>query len=272
MDIAPAYPSAPLIKAEFLAWSFGELDQALRNFGYAVELDPQSAIAYFGIARVFSQLGDKARAVDNIERCLELGPNFLWGQSAAAEIYQIFGDKERALQHARRALAIKPGGTTSLRLLRDWDIDSERAADARARYETFFPELADRQQFEVTRKNYKVAIDYAYLLYAAGADEELRDILLPVLDFLPTVSRLGLRGRNIADVRVLAMLGEPDKALDTLEAAVAEGWRRNWRLLLELPSLDSIRDDPRFTAQSEILEADMAAQLESYLASQASGR
>jgi len=36
---------------------------------------------------------------------------------------------------------------------------------------------------------------------------------------------------------------------------------------LGLGSLDSIRDDPRFIAQKAILEADMAAQLDSYLSS-----
>jgi hypothetical protein len=59
-----------------------------------------------------------------------------------------------------------------------------------------------------------------------------------------------------------------DKALETLAQAVAAGWRGNWRLLLELRSLDSIRDDPRFIAQKLILERDMEAQLESYLSSQ----
>ena len=63
----------------------------------------------------------------------------------------------------------------------------------------------------------------------------------------------------------MAMLGEADKALETLAEAVAAGWRLNWRMTMGLGSLDSIRDDPRFIEQMEILEADMSAQLESYL-------
>jgi TolB-like protein/Tfp pilus assembly protein PilF len=270
MEMAPDYPSAYQVKADLLASSFGDLDQALRFYTYAAELDPQSVIVHFGIARVFSLLGDEARAIDNIERSLELGPDFLWGQTTAVEIFQVSGDTKRALQHARRARAINPGSPTSLRLLRDWDFDNGRAADAKARYEKYFPELAGQRVFEATRKNYNVAIDYAYLLYALGENERLGEILLPVWDILPAVSRLGLRGKNIADVRVLAMLGETGQALETLAAAVAEGWRWNWRLLLDLPSLDSIRDDPRFTAQLEILEADMMIQLESYRVSQTS--
>ena len=57
--------------------------------------------------------------------------------------------------------------------------------------------------------------------------------------------------------------------LSGLADAVAEGWRWNWRLFLDMSSLDSIRNDPRFITQKEILEADMAVQLESYRASQA---
>jgi TolB-like protein/Tfp pilus assembly protein PilF len=269
IDIAPAYPTAYIVKAELMVWSFGELDQALRLYGYAIELDPQSLIAHLSIARVFSTLGDEARAIDNIERCLELGPDYYLGHSVAVVIYQVSGDPERALRHARRSYSINPGRSrASLRLLRDLDIKKGQAEDARERYEENFSEFAGQQILKVTRRNYGVAIDYAYLLYAAGEIDRLRQILLPVLDYLPEVSRLGIRGIYIDDVRALAMLGETDKALETLGDAVAEGWRWNWRLFLSLPSLDSIRDDPRFIAQKEILETDMAAQLESYRASQ----
>jgi len=268
IEIAPDYHSAYVVKAETMAWSFGVLDRALRLYEFAAQLDPKSAIVHFGIARVFLQLGDEARAIESIERCLELGPDFLWGQSAAMEIFQVSGDTERAVQHARRAFSIIPRRWASLRLLRDWDLSNGQAADARARYEGSFPEFASQHLLDVTRSNYGAAIDYAYLLYAAGENDRLRQILLPVLDLLPDVGRLGSRGKNIADVRVLAMLGETDQALETLAAAVAEGWRWNWRLLLDLPSLDSIRDDPRFIAQRDILEADMAAQLESYTTTQ----
>ena len=265
IEIAPDYPSAYVVKGDIKAWTFGELDQALWLFDYAIELDPQSAIAQFGMARVFSQLGDEASAIDHIEHSLELGPDFLWGQTAAAEIFQVSGDTKRAIQHARRVFSINPRSKAALRLLRDWDLGNGRAADAMARYQNNFPEFADQQVPEVTRKNYQAAIDYSYLLYSAGENDRLRQILLSVQDLLPEVGRLGLRGSNIADIRALAMLGEPDEALETLAATVAEGWRWNWRQLLDLPSLDSIRDDPRFVAQVEILEADMADQLESFM-------
>jgi len=37
--------------------------------------------------------------------------------------------------------------------------------------------------------------------------------------------RLGYRGFGIADVEVYALLGDEEKAISTLAAAVQEGWR-----------------------------------------------
>jgi len=265
IEIAPAYPSAYIIKAYILAGSFGELGQALRFFDYAIELDPQSLIAHAGRAQVFSLLGDNERAISNIEHCLELGPDFSLGHSGAMRIYQISGDPERALQHARRAYAIQPKGRTSLRLLRDLDLGKGRAADARARYEGNFPEFTGQKMLEVTGKNYRAAIDYAYLLYLTGENDRLRQLLLPVLDYLPAVGHREIRGMYIDDIQALTMLGETDRALEILADAVAEGWRWDWRLFMGSPALDSIRADPLFIAQEEILEADMKNQLASYL-------
>jgi TolB-like protein/Tfp pilus assembly protein PilF len=268
IEMAPAYPSAYIIKAFIMAGAFGKIDQAMQLFEYAVELDPQSLIARNGISQMFSILGDDKRAMDNIEHSLELGPDYLNGHITAVQIYQVSSDTEQALRHAQRAYSINPGSRTALCFLRDVDIGKGQAANARARYEDFIPELDGQQTLEVTRRNNGTIVDYAYLLQAAGEKERLQQILLSVLDFIPEVGHRGIGGIDIDDVRALAMLGETDKALEALADAVAEGWRWNWRLYLSLPSLDSIRDDPRFIAQKEILEADMVAQLESYRASQ----
>ncbi len=81
-------------------------------------------------------------------------------------------------------------------------------------------------------------------MLAVDEGEGLRRILLPTLDYLSGATRLGVQGMGIDEVRVLAMLGERDRALETLAQIVAEGWRFRWRMDLELPSLDSIRENP----------------------------
>ncbi len=267
IEISPAFASAYVTKAEILAWSFGELDQALRNYDYSVELDPQSINACVGKALLLSNLGDDTAAVEQIEHCFELGPDFIWAHYNATIIYLAAGDLERSQQHALWVHSVGPGLWVPLRVLRDADIASGKAAAARARYEITNADFIGQTKPVVYQNNYGAVTDYAYLLLLAGEHARMRQFLLPVLDFLPEIPRLGFFGTGIEDVRALAMLGETDKALETLANAVAEGWRFNWRMALELGSLNSIRDDPRFIAQKEIIEADTAAQLDSYRSS-----
>jgi TolB-like protein/Tfp pilus assembly protein PilF len=269
IEISPAFASAYLVKADIMAWSFGKLGQALQLSDYAAELDPQSVNSCLAIARLFSQLGDDARAVEKIERCLELGPDFIFAHYVSTEIYLVSGDSERALQHARRVHAVYPGWWVPKRVLRDFDIDRGRADKARMRYESYNPEFTDQGMLAVTSNTHGAATDYAYLLLLAGENDRLRQVLLPVLEYLSDAPRLGRFGTGIDDVRALAMLGQADSALEALAEAVATGWRSNWREDLELGSLDSIREDPRFIAQQAILEADMAAQLDLYHARRA---
>jgi TolB-like protein len=267
IEISPAFASAYITKSEIMSWLFGRPDEGLRLAKYAAELDPQSLNACLGMAQQFSLLGDDASAIERIEHCLELGPDYPFAHYSATTIYLVAGDSERALQHARRVHSIEPGWWMPKRVLRDSEIDRGESAIARQRYESFNPEFAEPGMLGVTFNNYGAVNDYAYLLLLAGENDRLPELLLPLLDFLPQVPRQGQFGMGIEDVRALAMLGETDKALETLEKAVATGWRFDWRMLLALPSLDSIRDDPRFIAQKEILEADMAAQLDSYRSS-----
>ncbi len=264
IEISSAFASAYTVKSEIMAWSFGKLDQALQLSDYAAELDPQSLNSCVEIARLLSHLGDDAAAIENIEHCLEQGPDYTYAHFAAMEIYRVAGNSERTMQHARRVHSINPGWWVPKRVLRDSDIDRGQAAEARMRYEGFNPEFTEQGMVVVNSNSYGAVIDYAYLLLLAGENDRLRQVLQPVLEFLADTPRLGRFGTGIEDVRALAMLGEADKALETLAEAVATGWRHNWRLVLELGSLDSIRDNSRFIAQKKILEADMAAQLDSY--------
>ena len=65
------------------------------------------------------------------------------------------------------------------------------------------------------------------------------------------------------------MLGRHEEALDLLETLVAEHWRGSWLPFFNLSyilyydiSFDAIRDHPRFQAMVELIEADLAEQLE----------
>jgi len=264
IEIAPGFPSVYGIKSQILAYSFNRLDQAVRESDRGIELDPDSANAYVKHAQLFSELGDEAKAIENIEHALRLGPDFIWSHFSAAEIYQLAGNMERAVQHAKRAHAELQGLWVPLRILRDADIANGTISEAVSRYERIFPEFTPGQDYTAHSRNRGASIDFAYLLLLTGETERADEILQSCIGFLPGQIRLGFQGYGIDDVRALVLLGETDKAMEALAEAVAEGWRNNWRSALDLVTFDAIRDDPRFIAQSEILNADMDTQLESY--------
>jgi tetratricopeptide (TPR) repeat protein len=168
IEISPAFASAYITKAEILAWSFGDLDQALRIFDYSVELDPQSLNACVGKALVLSSLGDDSGAQEQIEHCLELGPDFIWAHHNAAIIYLASGDADRALQHARRVHSVRSGLWLPLRVLRDADISRGQIAEARARYENTNMDFAGRTELLVYSNNYGAVPVYAYWLLLYG--------------------------------------------------------------------------------------------------------
>jgi TolB-like protein/Tfp pilus assembly protein PilF len=99
IEISPAFASAYITKAEILAWSFGELEQALRLYDRSSELDPQSINACVGRALLLSSLGDDTGAIELIEHCFELGPDYIWAHYNATIIYLVAGDLERSQQH-----------------------------------------------------------------------------------------------------------------------------------------------------------------------------
>ena len=140
------------------------------------------------------------------------------------------------------------------------DLQESRADRAVSRYETVYPTL--QNEFAMDDTNYVAAVDLAYALRAMGEDERANQLLISSLAHLKNQPRLGNFGYGITDVRIYAMQGKPEKALETLRGAVDEGWRVFWRAyLLHDPVLAELRSEPAFQAIVDELQADMASQL-----------
>jgi hypothetical protein len=75
------------------------------------------------------------------------------------------------------------------------------------------------------------------------------------------VAGMYILGVWIADVRAFAARQQRRLALDTLAAAIDDGWRvLSWYFLEHDPNLNSIRDEPEFRKLRQVLQDDMAAQ------------
>lgn len=258
------------------------LEEAIRQYERAIEIDPNYALAYAGIAGcqtwLFTQWGadreNLRRAGASARKAVELAPNLAEAHAALAACLSYGGDRagaERELDDAlrlnsRSAWAQKAYGDHCFR-----EGDMERAADFYrramaldpARYELpgYLSQVlfrlgrieeclaASRHAFDVASHEASVNPGDARACYMAGI----------------ALLRLGERERGLEwidravsidadDLLVLynigcayALAGEPERALDALERALVHGFG-NLRWLENDSDFDSIREHPRFGA------------------------
>ena len=145
-----------------------------------------------------------------------------------------------------------------------------RYAEARARYEQFYPELLEDEQPQVNEDNVQPAIDLALVLIKTGEQSRADALLEQSLNVVQAASELD--GYSVSKVLIFALQGKTEAALAALREAIDGGWRVSWWIYLEHDaSLDTLRDEPEFQAMVEEVRGDMAEQLERVHALQASG-
>ena len=249
----------------------GQLDEAAIWFRTAVALDPgqPSHTRYLGF--LYLDLGDPDQTEYWFKRHKELAPEFFLADMIMEPLYFYRREEAKALETARKNVTIAPRLPYTLALLRSHDLQAGRYAEARARYESSYPELLQEDEPTIHEGNIQAAIDLALVLIRTG-EQERADLLLDrSLTIAPTIPRGG-DGYAISAVLIYALQGETKAALAALRQAIDQGWRNAWWYYLERdPSLDSIRVEPEFQAMVEEIKADMAAQLERVRVMDASG-
>lgn len=142
---------------------------------------------------------------------------------------------------------------------------------ARAEWLVMSPELFTPSP-KVSARLANEAVDAAYVIDQTGDKGQARRILLAML--AATEPQPGLRqphGRRVARVKAYAMLGDRDRALGELRAAIDSGYRTLYDLNLFIrldayPMMAPLRADPRFRAMIREIERDnreMSAALQS---------
>lgn len=82
-----------------------ELDQAIRSFNRALELDPSLHLAHNGIGLAYSLKGDLAAAAKAFEKCLALSPQFTEARNNLGMTYQEQGYLDKAEDQYKKAIA-----------------------------------------------------------------------------------------------------------------------------------------------------------------------
>ena len=251
-----------------------KMDTARQSLERALQLDPEYVPALAGLSRVESQSyrsidaseARLQRAEQLAEQALALDPKFADAHVAMGAVYGFRYDYVRAEQKFRKAIELEPDNPYAWGLLA-WALsyqqppdakEAEKAARESIRLEpTLFSSYYQLGRCLVLQRRYQEAIatlEYAKVLNAdfAAADYGLALVSLAMGDYACALAQItGLtRCREVPIGLVLlssiyAATGEKEKALASLEKALARGYR-DIAAIDASPYLASLRSDPRF--------------------------
>ncbi|MCM3876775.1 MAG: tetratricopeptide repeat protein, partial [Thermoanaerobaculia bacterium] len=236
----------------------GREDQGLEAIRRALELDPGDGASYGALARAhFIGTGRFAEAADAFERALELNPQGGWYALQLAHVAALLRDFPRAERAARQALELQDRGLSGregvlivgayMKLGQIRALEG-RPAEALEQYEK---ELSFLRRVDHALKDRAIIELHARIgsahLALGHADEARAALRLSVAAFEERL-RIGADEpfTRYYAATAWALLGEPGRALDVLEAAAA--MRRIYvteRARID-PDFDSLRSEPRF--------------------------
>lgn len=221
------------------------LPEAIEWYRRAIAYDASSADRRALLGQIYLDIGESKEAGDQIKAALALRDDsvIVLAHQALQQLYS--GDLEAAGQTATAALELDPTPYLALYVARNHLLAKQRPADARRLYEAAHPRLFDPEPV-LDRGNFQAAVDLALVLERTGdrlQAERLLERAEPIAFAFP---RAGLP-YFLSDVKLLALRGDDDAALERLSFSIDQGWRAYWSAFLEHdPALAGLRDKPGF--------------------------
>jgi TolB-like protein/Tfp pilus assembly protein PilF len=202
---------------------------AEKDFGRALEIDPNNLDAHFFHGMLFMALGRFPESIAHLERAEELDPLSSTVQSGFGRVLYRARRFDEALSHLNRALELEPGNGGLHERLGDVYDQMGRYADALAAYEK------GGGGSPVHRA--RVARIYARMGRRGEARQILEDLKAKAGGRLPGVAAAG----------AYAALGDKDEAFKLLFAMAEQGGDALNYVKVE-PPLDGLHSDPRWQA------------------------
>jgi tetratricopeptide (TPR) repeat protein len=250
-SFAPAYRAMGLIYA-----SQGRLDEAERWQRKAVDKDPDALDPLYDLFLRQLDLGDERAAREIQRQIVARQPDGLYPPFLAYNLDLFRGEPNEAEQKIRWIWDKVPGivRTDSWK----FDMRAGRFTDARERFRSSNPELFDGSAPAITSENLSMAIHVAAAELKLG-EKQHAEMLLDKCETYVSSRDEGTRRASfrLEPMFIDAIRGRKEEALAAFRHAIDDGFRSNWWAISIDPSLDSIRDDPRFVAMMKELRADV---------------
>ncbi len=229
-----------------LSWNGrGDLEAAAQWYQKAVRYDPDSSYFPALLCAISLDAGDAEAAAAWLEKAKALQPDSLIVRSHDALLNVYKEQQMPAYESAISILEDDPKHYLALLISRNHDIAAGQPELAKRRYIAGHPEfMADDVRLDVG--NFQAAVDFALVLSELGDEFRAGLLLERAWSIAASYPRHGLPYR-MSDVKILAMRGQTNDALDVLEDSHDSGWRPYWWLFVNRdPALSGLRDDVRY--------------------------
>lgn len=245
----------------------GQLAEAGYWSDEAAQMDPVDYENPSSSVLIYVSLGEMEEAERRLGDALELGPEEPYPLAARAYFLLHAGEREKAIDVARAALTKGlddrwGSDTVFLRLVADDALTTGRYEEALAWFDRRVPELVGELP-QVDSTNIQTAVDLGHLLLVSGSEAQARHLLETVVETFDAEYTLGSANYplGISKVEALTLLGRHDAALSELRRLVDDGWRVSWRFHgLLTHHLDAIRGTDEFKSIMADIEADLQRQ------------
>jgi len=90
-------------------YSLGRWQEAIVAFSDAIAINPNFAVAHFGLGVTYSRLENWEEALAYFKKTIELNPTFAQGYLGLGITYNILGFNDKAMEALKKAVLINPG-------------------------------------------------------------------------------------------------------------------------------------------------------------------